>query len=85
MLFMSCVCQAFASDHCCLVVTGRLRAELSSLVCVVYCYFVTFPFVILGQVLYLIVSIPDSCCLSYFCPCLTLKVPRKNASENVVC
>ena len=27
--------------------------------------FVTFPFGILGQVWYLIVSIPDPCCLSY--------------------
>ena len=27
---------------------------------------VTFPFGILGQVWYLIVSIPDHCCLSYF-------------------
>ena len=30
------------------------------------CDFVTFPFGILGQVRYLIVSIPDPCCLSYF-------------------
>ena len=28
--------------------------------------FVTFPYGILGQVWYLIVSIPDLCCLSYF-------------------
>ena len=27
-----------------------------------FCEFVTFPFGILGQVWYLIVSIPDSCC-----------------------
>ena len=33
-------------------------------VCDVHCNFVTFPFGILGQVWYLIVSIPDSCCLS---------------------
>ena len=31
------------------------------------CVFVTFPCVILGQVWYLIVSIPDLCRLSYFC------------------
>ena len=31
-----------------------------------YCVFVTFPCGILGQVWYLIVSIPDLCCLSYF-------------------
>ena len=36
------------------------------LVCDVHCDFVTFPFGILGHVWYLIVSIPDPCCLSYF-------------------
>ena len=30
------------------------------------CVFVTFPCGILGQMGYLIVSIPDLCCLSYF-------------------
>ena len=29
-------------------------------------FFVNFPCCILGQVLYLIVSFPDLCCLSYF-------------------
>ena len=66
MLFMSCVCLAFASVHCCLVATWRERTDLLALVCDVYCDFVTFPFGILGQVWYLIVSIPDPCCLSYF-------------------
>ena len=66
MLFMSCVCHAFASAHCCLVVTRSERADLMSLVCEVYCDFVSFPFGILGQVCYLIVSISDPCCLSYF-------------------
>ena len=66
MLFMSCVCHAFASTHCCLVVTRRARADLLALDCDVYSDFVTFPFGILGQVWYLIVSIPDPCCLSYF-------------------
>ena len=40
--------------------------EEKRLVCDDYCDFVTFPFGILGQVWYLIVSIPDLCCLSYF-------------------
>ena len=35
-------------------------------VCDIYCGFVTFPFGILGQVWYLIVLVPDPCCLSYF-------------------
>ena len=66
MLFMSCVCHAFASVHCCLVVTWWERADLLALVCDVYYGFVTFPWDILGQVWYLIVSIPDLCHLSYF-------------------
>ena len=40
--------------------------DLLALVCDVYCDFATFQFGILGQVWYLIVSIPDPCCLSYF-------------------
>ena len=66
MLIMSCVCHAFASVHCCLVVTCWARAELLAFICDVYCDFVTFPFGILGQVWYLTVAIPDSCRLSYF-------------------
>ena len=63
MLFMSCDCHAFASVHCCLVVTCWERDDLLALV---YFGFVTFPCGTLGQVWYLIVSIPDLCCLSYF-------------------
>ena len=55
MLFMSCVCHAFASVHCC-----RLLFVMMD------CVFVNFPCDILGQVWYLIVSIPDLCRLSYF-------------------
>ena len=66
MLFMSYVCHAFTSVHCRLVVTCWERADLLALEGAVNCIFVTFPFGILGQVWYLIVSIPDPCCLSYF-------------------
>ena len=66
MLFMFCDGHAFASVHCCLVVTCLERADLLALVYDVYCGFVTFPCGILGQVWYLIVSIPDLCHLSYF-------------------
>ena len=52
--------------HCCRGVTWMERADILALVCDVCCDFVTFPFGILGQVWYLIVSIPDLCCLSYF-------------------
>ena len=37
MLFMSCVCHAFASVHCCLVATCWVMADLLALVCNVYC------------------------------------------------
>ena len=62
----SCVSNAFASVHCCLVVTCWERADLLALVGDVYCIFVIFPCSILGQVWYLIVSFPDICHLSYF-------------------
>ena len=55
-------CHAFASVHCCLVVTCWERADLLAPDFV----FVTFPCGNLGQVWYLIVSIPDLCHLSYF-------------------
>ena len=66
--FVSCVSltHAFASVHCCLVVTCWERADLLALVGDVYCIFITFPCGILGQVWYLIVSFPDLCHLSYF-------------------
>ena len=63
MLFLYCVWHAFASAHCCLVVTFWESADLLAPVCGVV--IVTFPFGILGQVWYLIVSIPDLCSLSY--------------------
>ena len=66
MLFLNCVCHAFASTHCCLVVTCCKRTDLLALVCVVKCVVVTFPFGILGQVWYMIVSIPVLFPLSYF-------------------
>ena len=66
MLFVSCVSHAFASVHCCLVVTYWERADLLALAGDVYWVFVTFPFSILGQVFYLIVSFPNLCRLSYF-------------------
>ena len=43
-----------------------VRANILALVCDVYCDFATFPFGMMGQVWYLLVSIPNPCCLSYF-------------------
>ena len=65
-VFVSCVCHAFASVHCCLVVTCWERADLLALVDDFYLIFITFPFDILGQTWYLIVSFPDLYPLSYF-------------------
>ena len=42
-LFMSCVCHAFMSVHCCLVVTCLERADLLALVCDVWLCFCYFP------------------------------------------
>ena len=53
-----------------------------ALVCDVYCDFVTFPFGILGQVWYLVVSIPDPCCLSYFK--MVLLTPKIRVFEDVI-
>ena len=64
MLFMSCVCHAFASVHCCLVVTCSESADF--LFMMFNCVFVTFSCGILGQVWYLIVLIPDLCRHSFF-------------------
>ena len=66
MLFVSCVSHAFASVHCCLVVTCWERADLLALFGEVCYIFVTFPCGFLGQAWYLIVSFPDLCHLSYF-------------------
>ena len=65
MFFVLCVSHAFASVHCCLLVTCWERADLMAHVGDI-CIFVTFPCGILGQVWYLVVSFPDLCLLSYF-------------------
>ena len=65
MYFVFCVSHAFASVHCCLVVTCWERADLLALVGDVNCIFVTFPCGILGQVWHLIVSFAIPCRLSY--------------------
>ena len=50
MFCVSCVSHAFASVHCCLVVTCRKRTDLLGFVGDVYFIFVTFSRGILGQV-----------------------------------
>ena len=52
--------------YMCLVVTCRERGDLLALVCGVLLWVRYFPIGILGQVWFLIVSIPDLCPLTYF-------------------
>ena len=67
MFFLSCVCYVFyASVYMCLVVTCWEKADLLALICGVLLWVCYFPIGILGQVWYLIVSIPDLCTLTYF-------------------
>ena len=64
--FLSCVCCAFVYV-CLLAPCGRLLgAGLLALVCGVSLCVCHFHIGILGQVWYLIVSIPDLCILTYF-------------------
>ena len=66
--FLSCVCYAFARV-CLYVPCGHLlgweRADLLALVGGVLLLVCHFPVGILGQVWYLIVSVPDLCTLTY--------------------
>ena len=55
------------SVHCSLVVTCWERTDLLALLCVMFsCDLVTFPCGVLGQVWYLIESLPDLCLLPNF-------------------
>ena len=57
-----------------LVITCLERADLLALLYVMFsCGFVTFPYDVLCQVWYLVVSIPDLCLLSYFVLIETVK------------
>ena len=69
LLFFFCLVFAMplcASVYMCLVVTCWERADLLALVCGVLLLVCHFPIGILGQVWFLIVSIPDLCTLTYF-------------------
>ena len=63
--FLSCVCYAFVRV-CLYMLGGHLLGKGCLSFVVSNCEFVTFPFGILGQVWYLIVSIPDLCTLTYY-------------------
>ena len=74
-------CLVFAVSLCvsvcvCFVVTCWERADLLALVCGVWLWVCHFPIGILGQVWYLIVSIPDA-------PLLTFKASKKSNNEHI--
>ena len=61
-----CLCYIVVSVPCSLVVTCLEKADFLTFLCVMFsCVFVTFPFGVLGQVWYLIVSILDLCLLPW--------------------
>ena len=68
MLFSFHVCHAVLSHPCSLVVTCLERAVPLALWYMMFSciFFFNFPYGVLGQVLYLILWIPDFCLLSYF-------------------
>ena len=66
LLFMFCVCHAFLSFHCSLVVICWERADLLDCLYVKFSWvFDTFPCDLQGLVWHLIVSIPGLCLLTY--------------------
>ena len=85
-LFCICLCHTAMSVSCNLVVTCCENAVFLVLLYVMFSYvFVTFPYSVLGQVWYLIVSIPDLCLLSYFkfsCLLFVNSMQAKNAHVN---
>ena len=65
------VVNGIKSHHAILIIISNATiAKVTDLLALLYvmfsCVFVTFPYGVLGQVWYLIVSIPDLCLLSYF-------------------
>ena len=66
MTFMSCVCLAFGLFIAALWSPAGKGLTSWLLFVMFNCVFVTFPCGILGQVRYLIISIPDLCRLSYY-------------------
>ena len=68
-LFISMICHTVLPVHCSLMVTCWERTDVLALLCVIFsCVFVTSLCGVLGQVLHLIVFIPDLCLLPYFAP-----------------
>ena len=78
MLFMSCVCHAFASVRCCLVITCWEKADLLALVRDVWLCFCQFPMWYPGSGVVLDCIDPDLCRLSYFENSMVILVAENN-------
>ena len=77
LIFHICLYYAILSIPCSLAVTCWERADLLALLCVIFsCVFVTFTYGVLGQVWYLIVSIPDLCLLLHFVILMTVGIVK---------
>ena len=81
-----CFCCIVLSVPCSLVVTCWKRSDVLALLYVMFSLvFVTFPYGILGQVWYLIVSIPDLCRLPYVAAQMIFQTPKqKNLYINSI-
>ena len=65
-MFHICLCYAVLSVPCGLMLTCLERADLLAFLCVMFsCVFLVFPYGVLGQVWYWIVTIPDPSLLLY--------------------
>ena len=84
--FCNCFYYTGLSVYCSLMITCRERSGLLELSCVMFsCVFVTFRYMVSGQVWYLIVSISDLCLRLYFQDCdyrLTVKAPITTAADD---
>ena len=78
--FCVCLCYIILSVSCSLLVICWERGDSFALLFVIFSgAFVTFPYSILGQVWYLIVSIPDICLLpSFGLQCNSVLFPGHN-------
>ena len=66
-LFHVCLYYTALSVTCSLVITCWEKADLLALLCLMIpCVFVTFPYGVLSQVWYMIISIPAVCLLLYY-------------------
>ena len=66
MFHVGLLCYAVLSVPCSLVITCWEKVDLLAFLCVVFFVFWHFPYGVLRQVRYLIVSIPDLCLPLYF-------------------